>query len=99
MNKSELITAISDKTNYTEESVKEILDAFVDITMHQVAKNDEVRLVGFGTFVKRRRAARNYWGFDKRLHKAKATTLPCFRAGDVFKGITRHNRGKKHENG
>lgn len=93
MNKSELITAISDKTNYTEESVREILNAFMDVTMQQVSKNDAVRLVGFGTFVKHRRSARNYWGFDGKLHKSKATTLPYFRAGEIFKKVVR--KGKK----
>lgn len=90
MNKTQLIAAISDKTNYTEESVKEILNAFIDITMRQVAKNDVVQLIGFGTFAKHRRAARNVWGIDGRLHKSKATTIPYFRAGDVFKRIIRH---------
>lgn len=92
MNKSELIAAISDKTGYTESSVREILNAFMEVTMHQVARNDVVQLVGFGTFSKRRRHGRNYHGFDSKVTTRKATTIPYFKAGEIFKRITR--RGK-----
>lgn len=92
MTKTELIAAIAKKTGYDEKPVGEIINTFIDVTMKQVSKNDEVRITGFGTFSKRRRAARKYTDFDGNVVKAKATSIPYFTAGEVFK---RKVRGKK----
>lgn len=94
MNKTELISAISDKTNYTEAAVREILNAFIDVTMKQVARNDKVVLMGFGAFAKHRRAARHIRGFDGKVRQMKATTIPYFTAGNIFKRMCR-TRSKK----
>lgn len=92
MTKTELINAISDKTNYTEASVKEILNAFIEVVMEQVSKNDDVILIGFGRFSKHRRAARHIWGFNGKVHKMEATTIPYFKAGSEFKKRVRRKK-------
>lgn len=92
MNKTELIKAISKKTKHKESVVKDVISAFVEITMKQVAKNDSVCLVGFGTFAKHRRAAKTYYGFNGNPIKKKATTIPYFTAGEIFKREVRKKR-------
>ena len=92
MNKTELIKAISKKTKHKESVVKDVIGAFVEITMKQVAKNDTVCLVGFGTFARHRMAARTYHGFDGKSIKKRATTIPYFKSGEVFKKVVRKNK-------
>ncbi len=61
--------------------------------MHAVVKDDKVSLVGFGTFEKAKRAARN--GRNPQtgaVVKIPATSVPKFKAGAEFKGLV---SGKK----
>lgn len=50
MNKNELIAEVADKCDMTKAKAAECIDAFISIVSKCMAKNDEVRLVGFGTF-------------------------------------------------
>lgn len=62
MNKAQLIDQIAKKTNTTKTLAEELLDATLDIIQSSVARGDEVKLVGFGSFsyVKRKpRKGRN----------------------------------------
>lgn len=92
MNKSELVSAVAKKTGQPEKIVHQVITDTVDVIMKQVSKNDEVRLIGFGTFSKKKRAARKYTDFEGNVRKAKAKMVPAFSAGEVFK---RKVQGKK----
>lgn len=62
MNKAELIYALADKTGMRKREAKKALDAYTDIVTEQLANNEEVVLVGFGTLTPRpqtQRLARN----------------------------------------
>lgn len=50
MNKAQLVEKLSKKTKTTKVQSEEILDAALEIIQRTVAKGDEVKLVGFGTF-------------------------------------------------
>lgn len=50
MNKEELIKRISKKTNYTLVQCESLLDATLEIIQNTVARGEDVKLVGFGTF-------------------------------------------------
>ena len=50
MNKSELIDAIAAKSGVSKADAGKIVDAFVEAVVETVAKGEEVRLIGFGTF-------------------------------------------------
>jgi DNA-binding protein HU-beta len=89
MNKKELIDAVLTNKELSHLSKKDA-DAFVNCWMDTikkaVKKGDDVSLVGFGTFTKAKRAARN--GINPATGakiKIKARTVPKFRPGKEFK--------------
>jgi DNA-binding protein HU-beta len=51
MTKAELISAIADKAGLTKNQAKDSLEAFVDAVTGSLKAGNEVRLVGFGSFV------------------------------------------------
>jgi len=86
MNKSELITALADKTELSKKDAEKVLNAFTDAISASLAKGDKVQLIGFGTFdVKKRpaRTARNpRTGEEIKIAASKA---PAFKAGKALK--------------
>jgi DNA-binding protein HU-beta len=67
-----------------------VLEATLDVTRKAVKKGDDVRLVGFGTFVRAKQAARK--GRNPQTGKEisiKARWVPRFRAGKEFKEFVR----------
>ena len=86
MNKTELIEALSSKTDLSKAAAGRAVDALVDIITTTVAKKQDVQLIGFGTFKAAKRAART--GKNPRTGEAlkiAATTVPKFTAGAAFK--------------
>lgn len=57
MTKAELVTAIAEKSGINKAQAKEALEAFIDSVTDSLKKGEEVRLVGFGSFVPVQRAA------------------------------------------
>lgn len=57
VNKNELISSIANETGLTKTDSAKALDALVASVTKALKKNDEVRLVGFGTFSVAKRAA------------------------------------------
>lgn len=58
MNKAQLIEAIAARTSQTKTLSEEVLDATLSIIAEALKNNDDVKLVGFGTFSKSKRQAR-----------------------------------------
>lgn len=58
MNKSELIEAMATHADLTKVDAGKALDAFCETITVAMRKNEDVALVGFGTFTMRERAAR-----------------------------------------
>jgi DNA-binding protein HU-beta len=58
MNKTELVNAVAAKAGLTKVDAKKALDATIEAIVEAVKKGDKVALVGFGTFAKTKRAAR-----------------------------------------
>ncbi len=50
MNKTELVSAIAEKTNLTKVEAKNALEATLEAIAGALAANDKVALLGFGTF-------------------------------------------------
>lgn len=95
MNKSELITAISETSGLTKIDAGKALDAVVNTIVGAVANGDSVSLVGFGTFKSSARAARE--GKNPKTGEKlaiAATTVPKFSAGTVFKAAVAGKTGK-----
>jgi len=86
MKKSELIDALAAKTDTTKAAAGQALEALIDIITAEVAKGEDVTLIGFGTFKASQREART--GRNPKTGEAltiAATTVPTFKAGAGFK--------------
>ncbi|MBU1175462.1 MAG: HU family DNA-binding protein [Alphaproteobacteria bacterium] len=57
MNKNELTNVVADKTGLSKTQAGEAVDAVFDAITSALKSNDEVRLVGFGTFAVSQRKA------------------------------------------
>lgn len=90
MNKAELIEKVAGETGLTKAQTEKMLDSTLDQIRKAVKKGDEVKLVGFGTFLKAKRKART--GRNPQTGKTikiPATFFPKFRPGAEFKTIVR----------
>lgn len=88
MNKQELVAAMAAKTGFMKADAEKAVKAFTEAVMEAVAKKDAVRLIGFGTFEARERAART--GKNPQtgeVIKIAAATVPAFKAGKAFKAV------------
>ena len=90
MNKAELIEKIAETANTTKAETERLLDTTLDVIRKTVKKGDDVKIVGFGTFTKAKRKARN--GRNPQTGKTikiPATWYPKFRAGSEFKALVK----------
>ena len=96
MNKKELVKAIAEKTKLPQKEVKAVIDAFVDVVIDALKKEEEVRLTGFGTFTLRERKERVYvnpkTGEPIEVPKRR---VPVFRVGSRLKEVTVVEKKKK----
>lgn len=86
MNKSELVEAIAKKADISKAAAGRALDATIAAIKLSLKKNNDVTLVGFGTFSVSKRAARA--GRNPRtgdVIKIKAAKVPKFRPGKALK--------------
>ena len=86
MNKTDLIDHISSKADISKAAAGRALDALVGAIKTTLKKGGSVTLVGFGTFVVGKRAARS--GRNPRTGetiKIKAAKVPKFRPGKGLK--------------
>jgi DNA-binding protein HU-beta len=86
LNKSELIAAIAAKANLSKADAGRALDAVTETISETVATGDAVALIGFGTFKRAERAARQ--GKNPKTGVAMdipASKVPRFVAGATFK--------------
>jgi DNA-binding protein HU-beta len=96
MNKNELIAQIADKSDLTKAKAAEAVDAFIECIGDALAAGDEVRLVGFGTFMVAHRKATD--GRNPRtgaVIKIAASNQPKFKAGKALKDAV--NAGSKRK--
>ena len=96
MNKTELIDAISTKSECSKAAAGKMLDAFIDTVSQQMADGDKVVLVGFGTFQTGARAARE--GRNPRTGetiKIAAAVVPKFTPGQSLKTKVNTKPAKK----
>ena len=86
MNKTDLIDHIAEEAEISKAAAGRALDAFVGAVRATLKKGGSVTLVGFGTFVVGKRAARS--GRNPRTGdtiKIKAAKVPKFRPGKALK--------------
>jgi len=86
MNKGELIDNVASEIGITKREAKKAVECVFETITDCLAKGDAVRLVGFGTFGARQRAARmarNPRTGEK--IQVKAMSVPFFKAGKELK--------------
>ena len=88
MNKNELIGAIAEKSGLSKKDSEKALGATICAITEALKKGDKVKLVGFGIFDVKNRAARTgHNPKTKESIKIPATRVPQFKAGKALKGI------------
>ncbi len=86
MNKAEFVAAVSDAAGLTKVEGARAVEAIIETVKKTLKKGDTISLVGFGTFIVRKRAART--GRNPRTGaqiKIKASKNPSFKAGKALK--------------
>ncbi len=86
VNKTQLVEKIAGSADISKASAGRALDAFIEAVTETLKTDDQVALVGFGTFSVRERAARTgrnpKTGEEIQIAAAK---VPSFKAGKALK--------------
>lgn len=86
MNKAELVEVVAEAADISKAAAARAVDALTETITKALRKDDQVTIVGFGTFTVRKRAARS--GRNPRTGetiKIKASRVPGFKAGKALK--------------
>ncbi|GAH10957.1 unnamed protein product [marine sediment metagenome] len=86
MNKGELIDKVASEIGVTKREAKKAVECVFETITGCLAKGDAVRLVGFGTFGVRQRAARDARNprTGEKI-RVQAMSVPFFKAGKELK--------------
>ena len=86
MNKTELATAVAEKTGLTKKDAERIVAATLETITQTLQKGEKVQLSGFGIFeVKDRDARVGRNPHTKEAIQIPATRLPTFKASKTLK--------------
>ena len=86
MNKAEFISAVSEAAGSSKSEATAHIEAVINVVTNTLKSDNEVTLVGFGTFKAKKREART--GRNPRTGESiqiAASTVPSFKAGKAFK--------------
>ena len=86
MNTGAVVSAVADSAELSKADAGRAVEAVIEVITKALKKGDTVALVGFGTFLARKRAART--GRNPRTGqqiKIKASKNPSFKAGKALK--------------
>lgn len=86
MNKSETINAVAEKSGVNKKHTEAVINALGETITESLAKGEDVRFIGFGTFTVKERAARR--GRNPQTGESIAipkTKQPVFRCGKLLR--------------
>jgi len=86
MNKTELVAAIAEKTEFSKKDSEKALNAVLEAIADGLAEGEKIQLIGFGSFETKRRPARV--GRNPKTMKSieiPASVTPVFKAGKALK--------------
>ena len=86
MNKAEFISAVSEAAGSSKSEATAHVEAIINVVTNALKGDNEVALVGFGTFKAKKREART--GRNPRTGESiqiAASTVPSFKAGKLSK--------------
>ncbi len=90
MNKEQLVERVAERTGATKKDAMEVLNTALDHIATALTHGDKVTLVGFGTFLTRKRKARD--GRNPQTGakiKIPAKRVPAFAAGKELKAAVK----------
>ena len=88
MNKTELATAVAEKTGLTKKDAERIVAATLETITQTLQKGEKVQLSGFGIFeIKDRDARVGRNPHTKEAIQIPATRLPTFKASKTLKDV------------
>lgn len=96
MNRAELVEVIAQEVGISKAAALRTVETIKAQILSQVAKGNNVTLVGLGTFTKKTRAARK--GVNPATGekiKIAAKTIPLFKPGQAFKDAVNSKRKAK----
>ena len=86
MNKTELVAAIAEKTEFSKKDSEKALNAVLEAIADGLAEGEKIQLIGFGTFDVKKRPARTARNPRTGAEiKIKASKAPTFKAGKALK--------------
>jgi len=86
MTKTELISAVAEKTDSTKKDAEAAVNAIVSAITEALVEGDKVSIVGFGTFEVRDRKEKQVINPQtKEKMIAPASKAPAFKAGQTLK--------------
>ena len=94
MNKSEIAGRVADRIGTSQSAAGDAVDAVFEAVSESLAKGEEVRIVGFGTFTTKSRPART--GRNPRTGESleiQASTAPAFKPGKALKDAVNDGNG------
>ena len=91
MTKTQLTESLASELGVSKKLAGELVNSFVEAVIKWVKKDGEVRLTGFGTFKKSKRAARTWVNPQNPSQKIKipAMNVVTFKAGSDFKAAVK----------
>jgi DNA-binding protein HU-beta len=93
MNKAELIEALAKKLSVPKTEAKRFLETFLEILSSTLKKGFSIALLGFGSFlIKKRKARKGYNPQTGETLKIPATKVVAFKVGSKLKALV---SGKK----
>lgn len=93
-----IVGRIAAKHQISKAAAKELVKTFLEEVVTEVVTVGRVSFIGFGTFERVDKAARNsYNPKDKKIVVVPATTLPKFKAGSKFKEAVKGEVAKTEE--
>ena len=85
MTKAEIVNEISNKTGFDKNGVQTVLEAFMASVKNSLAKNDNVYLRGFGSFIVKERAQKTARNIAKKTTIViPAHKVPAFKPCKTF---------------
>ena len=86
MNKSQLISAVAEKSSMTKKDAEAAVNAMIEAVTEALVNGDKVSIVGFGTFEVRDRKEKTVINPQtKKKMTAPASKAPAFKAGQALK--------------
>ena len=88
MNKSELISSLSEETAFSKKDISRVLDSLIRIIERTLKRGDKVSITGFGTYwVSRRPARKGINPATKERIDLPEINVPRFKPGKHLKEL------------